>query len=70
MATHHRGAGCPLDRSINLNTEDLEPTDIDDESTHSSEATVALGGPEAEDPVYNNHNKLTTLTKVINNLCQ
>ena len=36
-----------------------EPTDIENESTHSSDATVALGGPEAEghprDTVYSNH---------------
>ena len=38
----------------------------------ASEATVALGGPEAEghpkDPVYNNHNKLTALMREINDL--
>ena len=65
MATCHGGAGCPLDRGINLNAEDPESTDIDNESTHSSDATVALGGPEAEghpeDPVYSNHNKLMAL---------
>ena len=74
MATHHRGAGHPLDRGINLHAEDPEPTDIDNESTHSSNATVALGGPEAEghpkDPVYSNHNKLTALTREINDLHQ
>ena len=48
MATHHKGAGCPLNRGINLNTEDTEQTDIDNESTHGSDTTVALGGPEAE----------------------
>ena len=48
MATHHGGAGCPLDRSINNHAEDLEPTDIDNDNTHSSNATVALGEPEAE----------------------
>ena len=42
MATHHRGTGCPLDRGSDLNAEDPEPTDIDNESTHSSDATVAL----------------------------
>ena len=35
---------------------------------------VALGGPEAEghpeDPVYNNHDKLTALMREINNLHQ
>ena len=48
MATHHRGTGHPLDRGIDLSTEDPEPTDINNESTHGSDATVALGGPEAE----------------------
>ena len=62
MATHHRGTGCPLDRGVNLHAEVPEPADIDNESTHSSNATVALEGPEAEghskDPVYNNHKKI------------
>ena len=42
MATHHGGARCPLDRGIDMHTEDPEPADIDTESTHSSNATVAL----------------------------
>ena len=64
----------PLDRGINLHVEDPEPTNIDNESTHSSNATVALGGPEAEGhpagPAYSNHNKLRTLTREINDLHQ
>ena len=48
MATYHGGTGCLLDRGIDLNAEDPEPTDIDNESTHSSDTTVALGGSEAE----------------------
>ena len=72
MATHLGDTGCPLDRGINLNAEDPEPTDIDNESTHSSNSTVALGGPESEghleDPVYSNHNKLMALTREINDL--
>ena len=74
MATCHGGAGQPLDRGINFPTEDPEPTDIDNESTPSSDATIALGGPEAEGhpkyPVYNNHNKLTALMRELNNLHQ
>ena len=74
MATCQRGAGCPLDRGIDLYAEDPEPTDIDNESTHSSDATVALGGPEAEghpkDPVFSNHDKLTALMREINDLHQ
>ena len=46
-------------------TEDPEHTDIDNESTHSLDATVVPGGPEAvghsEDLVYGNQNKLTAL---------
>ena len=57
MATCHGGAGCPLDRCINLHAEDPDPADIDNESTHSSNVTIALGGPEVKghpkDPVYN-----------------
>ena len=45
MATHYGGARCPLDRGIYLNAEHPECTDIDNESAHSSDATVALGGP-------------------------
>ena len=50
MATCHGGTGCPLDRDINLHIEDSETTGLDNnnESTHHLDATVALGGPEAE----------------------
>ena len=60
MTTNHRDAGHPLDRDINLNIEDAETKGIgnDNESTHGSDTTVALGGPEAEghsdDPIYGN----------------
>ena len=76
MATHHRGTGCPLDRDINLNVEDSETTGIanDNESTHDLDATVALGGPEAEshpnDLIYSNQDKLMALTRKINDLYQ
>ena len=73
MATYHRGAGCPLDRGINLNAEDPEPTDID-KSTHSSDAIVALGGLETagypEHPAYSSHDKLMALIREINDLHQ
>ena len=56
IATHQGGAGCPLDRGMDIHAEDPEHTNIDNKSTHSSDATVALGEPEAEehpkDPVY------------------
>ena len=61
-------------RGINLNAEGPEPTDIDNKSTHSSDATVALGELEAEghpkNPVYSNHNKLMALMREVNDLCQ
>ena len=47
---------------------------IDNESTDSSDATVALGRPEAEghpkDPVYSNQDKLMALMREMNNLHQ
>ena len=74
MATHHGGTGYPLDRKMDTHAEDPVDTDIDNESTLSSYATVALGGLEAEGhpkyPVCNNHNKLIMLTREINDLHQ
>ena len=74
MATHYRGAGCPLDRGIDLHTEDPESADNDNVSTHRSDTTVALGGHEAEGhpkhPAYSNHDKLMALMREINDLCQ
>ena len=74
MVTHHGGAGCPLDRGLDILTEDPEHTDINNDSTHSLEATVALGGPDAvghpEDPVYDNQDRLTALMREINDLHQ
>ena len=74
MAACHGGTRCALNRGIDLHTEDPEPADIDNEDTHSSDATVALGGPEAEghpkDPIYNNHDKLAALMREINDLCK
>ena len=65
MATCHRGAGCPIDRDINLHIEDPEATgmDNDNESISGLDATVALGGLEAEgnpsEPLPSNQAKLT-----------
>ena len=74
MATCHRGEGCPLDRGIDLSAEDPEPADIDNESTHSSDAIVALWVSETEgyleDPVNSNQDKLMALIREINDLCQ
>ena len=74
MATHHGCTGHPLDRGLDILTEDPEHTDIDNESTNSSHALVALGGPEVvghpKDPVYDNQDRLTTLMREINHLHQ
>ena len=59
---------------LDILTEDPEQADINNDSTHSLDATVALGGPQTvghpEDPVYDNQDQLTTLTREINNLHQ
>ena len=69
-----RKVGCPLDRGMDVLTEDPDHTDINNESTHGSDATVALGEPEAvehpTDPVYSNQGKFTVLTREINTLHQ
>ena len=74
MATHHGGAGHPLERGLDILTEDPEHADINNESTHSLDATVALGCPEAiehpKDPVYDNQDRLTAFTREINDLHQ
>ena len=74
MAIHYEGPGCPLDRGMDILTEDPEHADIDNESTHSLDTTVALGGPKAEghpqDQVYDNQDKLTALMREINDLHQ
>ena len=48
MATHHGGAGHPVDRDIDLNIEDMEGInsrpDNDNESTSDSDTTIAFGG--------------------------
>ena len=64
----------PLDRDINLDIEEGTGIDNDNDSTHGLATTVALGGQEAEghpnDPIYSNQDKLTTLTREINDLHQ
>ena len=71
MASHHRGAGHPLNRGLDILTEDTEHIDINNNSTHSSDATVPLRDPEAvghpEDPAY--QDRFTALTIEINDLC-
>ena len=74
MATYHGGAGCLLNRGLNILTEDTEHADIDNDSTHSSDARVTLGDPEAvehpEDPAYENQDRLAALMREINDLHQ
>ena len=76
MATHHGGAGCPIDRDVNLNVEDPEATgmDNDNESISGFDAIVALGGLKAEsntdELLPSNEAKLTAFTREINDLCQ
>ena len=52
MATNHGGAGCPVDRNIDLQIEDMEGINIgqdkDNESTSGLETTIAFGGSEAD----------------------
>ena len=72
---HHGGAGCPRNRDIDLQKEDAESTgqENDNESTSGLDATIFLGGPEAEgqhDHIHSNQAKLTALMREINDLCQ
>ena len=74
VAICHGGADHPLDRGMDILREDPEHTDINNENTHSLDATVTLGGPEAvghlKDLVYDNEDKLTALTREISELHQ
>ena len=76
MATHHRGTGCPIDRDIDLYIEGPEAAcmDNDNGSISGLDATVALGGLEAEgnpnELLPTTQTKLTVLTWEINELHQ
>ena len=66
MATHHGGTGCPLDRGLDILTEHTEHADINNDSTHRSDATVTLGAVgHPEDPAYENQDRLAVLTREI-----
>ena len=73
MAACHGGAGPLPDRGLDIITEDPKHADINNDSTHSSDATVALGGPKTvghpEDPAYDD-DRLKELTREINDLHQ
>ena len=75
IATHHRGAGHPIARD-SLQIEDPETTgkDSNNDSISGLDATVALGGLEAEDNTNellpSSQARLTVLMREINDLCQ
>ena len=72
MATHHGGTGHPVNRGLDILTENTEHADINNNSIHSLDATVALGDPEAvgdpKNPAY--QDRFTALKREINNLHQ
>ena len=74
IATHHGGAGHTLNRGLDILTEGTEYADINNNSTQSLDAMVALGDPEAvghpEDPAFEKQDRLTALTTEINDLHQ
>ena len=74
MGTHHRDAGHTLDRGLDILTEDPEHADLNNDSTHCLDATVALWDPETvghhKDWMYNEEDRLTALTRELNALCQ
>ena len=78
MATHHGGAGCPVDRDINLHIEDMASIntgpDNDNKSTSGSDTTTAFGGSEVDGhpskPIPSHQAKITAHMRKIHNLCQ
>ena len=64
----------PLDRSLDILTEDPEHANIDNDSINSLDVTDAVGDPRTvghpEYPAYNNQDRLTMLTREINDLHQ
>ena len=65
MATHHRGAGQPLDIELDLHKENQEI-----ESTQYLDAAVPEEMGHLEDPKHNHHTKLLALTRKLDDLCQ
>ena len=78
MATHHGSTGCPVERDTDSHIEDIQGIDIepdnDNESTSSSDTTVAFGGSEADGcpskHIPSNQAKLTALMREIHSLWQ
>ena len=77
-ATHHRGAGCPVDRDIDLHIEETEGIntgpDSDNESTSGTDTTIVFGGSEADghpnELIPSNQTNVTALMREINDLHQ
>ena len=78
MATHDRGAGCPVDIEIDPHIVDTEGIntgpDNDNESTSGSDTTIAFGGSEADGHpsklIPSNQAKLTALMREMHDLHQ
>ena len=77
VTTHHEGTGhTDKDRELNSHIEDTGGIDIgpnnDNESTNSSDSTIAFGGSEANgcDLLHSSQVKVTVLTREINSLWQ
>ena len=78
VATHHGGAGFPVDRDINLHKEEVEGVnkgpDNNNESTSGSDTTISFARSEADGHpnklIPSNQAKLTALTRERNDLHQ
>ena len=78
MATHHGGAGHPVDRDIDLHIGDMEGInmgpDSNNESTIGSDTTIAFGGSETDGHsskrTPSNQANLTAIMRKINDLHQ
>ena len=78
MATHHGGAGHPIDGDLDLHIDDAEGINTglanDNESTSGSDTIVALGRPKVEghpdESTPSNQAKLMALMREINYLHQ
>ena len=78
VASHHGGAGHPVDRYINLHIEDMEGIntgpDNNNVSTSGSDTTIAFGGSEADGHpsklIPSNQAKLMALMREIHDLHQ
>ena len=60
MATLHGGTWHPLNKGLDILTEDPEHVDIDNDTTHSLDATVALGDPEHQNTLKTQYTMIRT----------